>query len=249
MTVTSGKLETASGKRVDGLGHKTQFQYLPNPQPWKRGASGNAEFFSTHPECFNDRGFFSYGQFWQAHQPSTSKNPAMKTVSSSFWPFGQRITSVTGGERKEDIYSLDGRIIDRAVPYLPRSRSQPMFIKQLPPYNPTKPLGELEVGIRAYEAKENPADAQKRLQEVEDLHSRFQMHIQEQAEQSRRSSMAEQQSMMPELFLGGADSRGQFGRSWEDSINPAGRGSFSAQSGRSSRSRSSTAPGSYRPRY
>ena len=96
---------------------------MPNPQPWTRGGSGNAEFFTSNPACHNDRGFFSYGQFWQAHQPIKSRQPTLTTVSSSFWPFGQGITSVTGSERKEDLYCLDGRLIDRTAPHMPRSRS------------------------------------------------------------------------------------------------------------------------------
>jgi len=141
--------------REDGLGRSTGLQYLPNPQPWKRGEAGNAEFFSSHPECFHDRGFFSYGQFWQAHQPIVARKPTMRTVSSSFWPFGQRITCLTGSDRKEDLYALDNRIIDRSAPEIPRSRSLTAIHKythqdKLAKYEQDHgTLAEQELGIKA----------------------------------------------------------------------------------------------------
>jgi len=201
--------------------HHHTLKYLPNPQPWKRGCPGNAEFFTSNPECYRDRGFFSYGQFWQAHQPIISQKPTMQTVSSSFWPFGQRITCLTGSERKEDIYSLDSRIIARAAPGMPRSHSMPT--KQMPAYERglrDKLLNEQEFGIKT-NVKREVLGPNKRFQEVDFL--------------------APESHTQPDRIIEGTrGARGEFHGVEELFRRPGGRGSTSAQS---SRSRSSTSSG------
>lgn len=238
MTVADGELDST---RPDGKECATKVPYLPNPQPWMRGCPGNAEFFTANPECYRDRGFFSYGQFWQAHQPIISQKPMLKTVSSSFWPFGQRITCLTGSERKADLYSLDSRLIARAAPGIPRSRSMPMQnLKPAYPRPKDRPLNEAELGIKANEKRELGPVLDKRFQEVD-----FQA--------------ADEDTSPDQIIQGNTGARGEFHRvedmfkrpSGIDQVeelfklkaalqgtSPAGRNSFSAQS---SRSRSSTA--------
>lgn len=114
--------------------------YLPNPQPWVRGPAGGAEFVSLHDHCrpeahpgkpvCPDRSFVSYGQWWQAHQPidGAPAEPKLRTISTSYWPYGQQITVITGSDRCDDMYKLDGRLIHKAAPHVvARSRSSPVF--------------------------------------------------------------------------------------------------------------------------
>eukprot|EP00746_Dinoflagellata_sp_MGD_P162391 gnl/MRDRNA2_/MRDRNA2_89929_c0_seq1.p1 gnl/MRDRNA2_/MRDRNA2_89929_c0~~gnl/MRDRNA2_/MRDRNA2_89929_c0_seq1.p1 ORF type:complete len:129 (+),score=20.16 gnl/MRDRNA2_/MRDRNA2_89929_c0_seq1:63-449(+) len=109
-------------------GHQ-MLEYLPHFRRWNRSVeTGNAEFYpDKQPQAACPRGFHSYGQWFAAHQPGAAEptKPKFQSVASSFWPYGQQITVLTGSDREEDNFRLDGRIIDRSNPHMPKSRSSP----------------------------------------------------------------------------------------------------------------------------
>lgn len=114
----------------------TRHPYLPHPYPLKRrGRAQNGHpggFTSLQeplvPPKFPDEEqiYCTYAEWWQAQRPTTghtSNND--KTFSTSFWPYGRRISCITSMDKEDQCYHLDQRVLKNHVYYKNR-REQPL---------------------------------------------------------------------------------------------------------------------------
>lgn len=151
MSAASAPSNSLGGSLCSGAGAtylSNGAPYLPDPYPLARGhpREGNGAvkfgFNSLHAPCLPSdtapnfklspgeslcpsRRFGSYGEWWQAHQAKCPPNPdaKVKTKSTSFWPYGSKITTVTSNESPEDYYELDRRLLMNSCPNRPSRRS------------------------------------------------------------------------------------------------------------------------------
>lgn len=96
--------------------------YLPHPYPLKR--RGRAH--SGHPGGFvslqepllppkrpeEDQVYMTYAEWWQAQRPLEGP-PYEKdaTFSTSYWPYGRRISCVASMDKQDQYYNLDSRVV------------------------------------------------------------------------------------------------------------------------------------------
>lgn len=116
--------------------------YRPHPFPLKRrpkAQSGHPGGFVSLQEPLVTPKFpdeeqihMTYAEWWQAQHPD--KGPPQEkdaTFSTSFWPYGRRISSVTSMDKEGQYYHLDNRLVKNHTFFKekrdPATSSQPMY--------------------------------------------------------------------------------------------------------------------------
>lgn len=96
--------------------------YLPDPYPLKRAGrarGGHPGGFTSlqeprRPPKFPDEDqlYMTYAEWWHAQRPPLGPpDDKDKTFSTSYWPFGRRISCVASMDNEDQYYNLDKRII------------------------------------------------------------------------------------------------------------------------------------------
>jgi len=106
-----------------------QRAYLPSPQEFVANRRGQAGFTVDHELCqqagshsqhvCHGKVFRSYGEWWQAHQKPPPKEIAVvrhAAVSSTYWPYGNGVTTLTGAVDGGNRYFLDDRPVVNVIP-------------------------------------------------------------------------------------------------------------------------------------
>jgi len=128
-------------------------KYLPTPFPLQRlRPEYGGGFMAQEPKELGQCHFRSYGEWYEAQQPLWKKRPPKplhRVQSTAFWPLGRNVTQVTGSLNRSDAMSLDTRLIESTVPFVPsafdRSSSAP------------------HVGVRSRESAANDVHLEARL--------------------------------------------------------------------------------------
>jgi hypothetical protein len=99
----------------------SRFPYLPHPYPLKRrgrerdhpgGFVSLQEPFEPPKFPDQEQVYMTHGEWWQAQRPPQCiKAPKDATFSTSFWPYGRRITCVASMDKDDQWYNLDKRIL------------------------------------------------------------------------------------------------------------------------------------------
>eukprot|EP00928_Gymnodinium_smaydae_P071270 TRINITY_DN54901_c0_g1_i1.p1 TRINITY_DN54901_c0_g1~~TRINITY_DN54901_c0_g1_i1.p1 ORF type:complete len:190 (-),score=22.99 TRINITY_DN54901_c0_g1_i1:73-642(-) len=112
-----------------GLQDPSPPEYLPHPYPLARlpGQQSFASLRAGEQELFPGQSFQSYGEWFEAHRPVNPELNArvQRGRSTSFWPYGQRVTSLVGTESSQDVYRLDHFCTKYVRPHLPERTSRP----------------------------------------------------------------------------------------------------------------------------
>jgi len=108
-----------------------RFPYLPHPYPLQRRGRGHQAppggFKSLiepiqkpkFPE--EDQIYSTYAEWWQAQRPPAGPiNDKDGTFSTSFWPYGRRISCVASMDKEDQFYHLDKRIMKNHAYYKTR---------------------------------------------------------------------------------------------------------------------------------
>jgi len=115
-----------------------RFPYLPHPYPLNRrgrahgGNPGHPGGFKSlqeprQPPKFPDEEqiYSTYSEWWQAQRPPDAlPHDKDATFSTSFWPYGRRISCVASMDDSEQFYNLDKRIMKNHAYY--KNRRDPL---------------------------------------------------------------------------------------------------------------------------
>jgi len=98
-------------------------KYLPTPFPLQRlRPESGGGFLAPEPAVLSHQHFRSYGEWFEAQQPLWKKlppKPLSRVQSTALWPFGRHVSQLTGSLAKSDAMSLDGRLVESTMPFVP----------------------------------------------------------------------------------------------------------------------------------
>jgi len=105
-----------------------RFPYMPHPYPLKRrgrAANGHPGGFMSlqeplQPPKFPDEDqlYCTYAEWWQAQRPAAGPvDDKEATFSTSFWPYGRKISAVMTMDKEDQHYNLDKRVVKNGTFY------------------------------------------------------------------------------------------------------------------------------------